>query len=262
MPSSWGPMPGCQSIGVMRSSKLDEGLNFHLRMTVQPIATAPTQDAMTIRTVRPALDDSEVAAPDTVCAEPVSVGRADVTVWVMKLFECVGSPSLLSALSVLPSDPLAGCCWVSGVSVGWVAALVVDAEVLDAEVEDDSADEDAAELLADDDAADEDEAALEDAALDALALAALLEAEAADVLWLAAEDVAAVLDAAEAAGVEVGSSKVGGSPAAPFVPGIRSPSPGARFLIMRFRLTWSRAARGWAAESACATVAIAKTRAR
>ena len=59
-----GPLAGCQSMGVMRSSKLEEGLNFHLRMTVQPIATAPTQDAMTIRTVRPALEDVEVA-PDT-----------------------------------------------------------------------------------------------------------------------------------------------------------------------------------------------------
>ena len=71
-------------MGVMRSSKLDEGLNFHLRMMVQPMAIAPTQDAMTMITVSAALGN-EVEAPDIAAAEssPVLVGTAAglVTVW-------------------------------------------------------------------------------------------------------------------------------------------------------------------------------------
>lgn len=78
---------------------------------------------------------------------------------------------------------------------------------------------------------------------DALVLVALLEAEAEDELWLVAEEEAAVLDTVALSPAEVVPLKVGGSPAAPLVPGIRSPSPGARFLIMRFREIWSRATR-------------------
>lgn len=36
----------------MRSSNLSDGLNFHLRMTVQMITTAPTDAARAMRTVR------------------------------------------------------------------------------------------------------------------------------------------------------------------------------------------------------------------
>jgi hypothetical protein len=42
---------GCQSIGCIRSSNWDEGLNFHFLMTVQITAMPPTAAAMTIRTV-------------------------------------------------------------------------------------------------------------------------------------------------------------------------------------------------------------------
>jgi hypothetical protein len=50
IPSS-GLVVGCQSIGCIRSSNWDEGLNFHFLMTVQITATPPTAAAMTIRTV-------------------------------------------------------------------------------------------------------------------------------------------------------------------------------------------------------------------
>jgi hypothetical protein len=50
IPSS-GLLVGCQSMGCMRSSNWDEGLNFHFLMIVQMTATPPMHDAMTIRTV-------------------------------------------------------------------------------------------------------------------------------------------------------------------------------------------------------------------
>jgi hypothetical protein len=51
MTPSSGLVVGCQSIGCIRSSNWDEGLNFHFLMTVQIMATPPTAAAMTIRTV-------------------------------------------------------------------------------------------------------------------------------------------------------------------------------------------------------------------
>lgn len=59
-------------------------------------------------------------------------------------------------------------------------------------------------------------------------------------------------------------SRLGGLAAAPFVPGRLSRTSGSwgmRFFIMRLMATWSRAT-GWFSESACATVARARTRAR
>ena len=85
MPSSLSEPEGCQSIGVMRLSKSDDGLNFHLRMTVQPIAMAPTQEAMTMMTVSAALGMEEEA--DEVVAAAlllVAVESDAVMVCVMK----------------------------------------------------------------------------------------------------------------------------------------------------------------------------------
>ena len=42
---------GCQSIGCMRSSNWDEGLNFHLRMMVHMSAVPPMQEAITMSMV-------------------------------------------------------------------------------------------------------------------------------------------------------------------------------------------------------------------
>jgi len=42
---------GCQSIGAMRSSNLDEWPSFHLRKTVQRMATPPIEAARTIKIV-------------------------------------------------------------------------------------------------------------------------------------------------------------------------------------------------------------------
>ena len=86
MPSS--AVVGCQSMGAMRSSKSEDGLNFHLRITVQPMATAATQDAITMITVR-AVFGTDAEAPLTTGTD-VSVGAADpVTVWNTKLAECL-----------------------------------------------------------------------------------------------------------------------------------------------------------------------------
>jgi len=43
---------GCQSIGCIRSSNLSDGLNFHLRMSVQITAIAPIEAARATITVR------------------------------------------------------------------------------------------------------------------------------------------------------------------------------------------------------------------
>lgn len=50
-PDSSGPV-GCQSMGCMRSSKLDEGRSFHLRKRVHASAMKPRDAAMTMITVR------------------------------------------------------------------------------------------------------------------------------------------------------------------------------------------------------------------
>ena len=49
-PDSSGPV-GCQSMGCMRSSKLDEGRSFHLRKIVQIRAPPPMHPAMTASVV-------------------------------------------------------------------------------------------------------------------------------------------------------------------------------------------------------------------
>jgi hypothetical protein len=43
---------GCQSIGCIRSSNLSDGLNFHLRISVQITAIAPIDAARATMTVR------------------------------------------------------------------------------------------------------------------------------------------------------------------------------------------------------------------
>jgi hypothetical protein len=51
MGSPVSSLVGCQSIGCMRSSNEFDFPSFHFRMIVQIIATPPTTDAITIRTV-------------------------------------------------------------------------------------------------------------------------------------------------------------------------------------------------------------------
>jgi hypothetical protein len=51
MGSPVSSLVGCQSMGCMRSSKEFDFPSFHFRMIVQIIATPPTTDAITIRTV-------------------------------------------------------------------------------------------------------------------------------------------------------------------------------------------------------------------
>ena len=58
-------------MGCIRPSKSEEGLNFHLRMTVHTIIAAPTDAPMTIRTVIAALDMPEEVEDELVC---VAVG--------------------------------------------------------------------------------------------------------------------------------------------------------------------------------------------
>jgi len=58
-------------MGCMRPSKSEEGLNFHLRMIVHTIIAAPTDAAMTMRTVIAAFDMPEEDEVELVC---VAVG--------------------------------------------------------------------------------------------------------------------------------------------------------------------------------------------
>ena len=86
MPSSLSEPEGCQSIGVMRLSKSDDGLNFHLRMTVQPMAIAPTHEAMTMMTVSAALGIEEEAL-EVLAAALLAVGpESDVVTVCVKKF--------------------------------------------------------------------------------------------------------------------------------------------------------------------------------
>jgi len=54
-------------MGCMRPSKSEEGLNFHLRMMVHPITAAPTDAAMTMRTVIAVADMPEEDEGELVC---------------------------------------------------------------------------------------------------------------------------------------------------------------------------------------------------
>jgi hypothetical protein len=77
IPSS-GFVVGCQSIGCIRSSNWDEGLNFHFLMTVQITATPPTAAAMTIRTVM------VVCFPEPLVGAAEDVAEAAAAVLVVK----------------------------------------------------------------------------------------------------------------------------------------------------------------------------------
>ena len=102
MPSS-AALLGCQSMGAMRSSKLDDFLNFHLRMMVQPIATAPMTEARTMITVRALLGKDWLDAPTAVAGTSDAVGVAvAVTEMVNWLRVCVAAASVSGA-------------WVAGV---------------------------------------------------------------------------------------------------------------------------------------------------
>lgn len=158
MPSS--EPAGCQSMGVMRLSKSDEGLNFHLRMMVKPIAMAPTQEAMTMMTVSAALGMEEEVAPETVEAPLLAVAEAsEVTVCVMKFTDLEVCEAVLSSAALLLFEVSLGVGVVS-VFVGWAAVLVgVDELVGNTDEEDcvDDAEEDEELLEVELDDADEEE---------------------------------------------------------------------------------------------------------
>lgn len=96
-------------------SKSDDGLNFHLRIIVQPIAIAPTQDAMTMITVSAALGTDDVEAPETVVAESLLLVAlaSDVTVCVTRLTDFEVCELVLSALSLFAVFVGAGAAEVS-----------------------------------------------------------------------------------------------------------------------------------------------------
>jgi hypothetical protein len=112
MPSS-GLLVGCQSMGCMRSSNWDDGLNFHFLMIVQMTAIPPMHDAMTMRTVRvvflvdvvaPAAEAGAVA--DAAC--PVAVC---VMVWVLSGMLATGAletPTTLSVWEVWAAEVIEG----------------------------------------------------------------------------------------------------------------------------------------------------------
>jgi len=202
-------------MGCMRSSKLDEGLNFHLRMMVQMMAVPAMHEATTIRTVYVVLFD-EVDA------------RAFC--W---LDELEGVAALKEEVLTTVTGSIAGA-WA--VSVVTAALVEVGGAVVDAEVA-----EEADEAETDD--ADEDAALLADADAELLALAALDadEADAAEVALAVAEVVsvpAAAVDAPAAAVSEVVAVPAGAAEALVGVVGKRPPRSccGARFLSIRWRL--------------------------
>lgn len=82
IPSS-GLLVGCQSIGCMRSSNWDEGLNFHFLIIVQMTATPPMDDAMTMRTVKVVFLVDAVALAAAAEREAVADSACPVAVRVM-----------------------------------------------------------------------------------------------------------------------------------------------------------------------------------
>jgi len=75
---------GCQSMGAMRSSNLDEWPSFHLRKTVQRMAIPPTEAATAMSMVVTVLLGFVAAAPlgavVPVSAAPTSTELVCVTV--------------------------------------------------------------------------------------------------------------------------------------------------------------------------------------
>ena len=127
---------GCQSIGVMRSSKLDEGLNFHLRMIVQPMKTAATEPAMTAITVIAVLPADEAAPVTTGVVDVLSGAAVTIPITVERLggallpFE--GEEDGVSSCCCC----CCCCCWVWGACVGAaVGALLAEEDVVAAEEE-------------------------------------------------------------------------------------------------------------------------------
>ena len=100
----------CQSIGAMRSSKLDDFLNFHLRMIVQPIKTAATEPAMTPITVMAVLE-TEVVADEPRSGAFVFVGTAvSVTLTMTLLGEWAAEEPPLPEVGD-ESELSLCCCW-------------------------------------------------------------------------------------------------------------------------------------------------------
>jgi len=69
---------GCQSIGCMRSSNLSDGLNFHLRISVQITAMHPIEAARATMMVRVVFVVED--APLVVGTLPVELASEEVTV--------------------------------------------------------------------------------------------------------------------------------------------------------------------------------------
>jgi hypothetical protein len=224
MPSSF---VGCQSIGAMRSSNFFEAPSFHLRKTVQRMATPPTDAATTMSTVVIVLFFWAAAdcGGGTVLLLLVSAAaRTDVLVTVD--WEWDAGVSAASASGVCG----AGVVWDAG-----GGALVCEA----------AADTELAE-------ADADAEALADALADALTETAEAELDAesdgsalAEADWAEA-DTDPDRATAEAEDPALGSVGVLGMVGSlGFWATLINPNCGERFLIKRLRLSWSRRW-GWA----------------
>lgn len=99
----------------MRPSKSDEGLNFHLRMMVHTMTEAPTDAAMTTRTVIAACDMPE---EDEVDVELVCVGVGIALLVRYKIDWAGGTAAELLALADVP-----------GVLDGWLDVEESEEEV-------------------------------------------------------------------------------------------------------------------------------------
>jgi hypothetical protein len=169
MPSS---LVGCQSIGAIRSSNLDEWPSFHLRKTVQRMARPPTEAATTMSTVV------------IVLFFPTEVSDCGAGTLLVPAASATTEFVLVTVDFSWDEVSVGGASGVSGAGVGWAAAGVVVVEV-DVEVELTEATEAEAEAEA-----------LTEALLDALTEAADTEADAeTDVAGAETESTTAEADA-------------------------------------------------------------------
>jgi hypothetical protein len=115
---------GCQSIGAMRSSNLDEWPSFHLRKTVQRMAIPPTLAATTMRTV--------VTITLGLLAAPWGVGgEVDAAPTTARVAVFVTVDLDLGAASSLAAGVTGSGVGVEGGTEGDDVVLVVEAEEAD-----------------------------------------------------------------------------------------------------------------------------------
>lgn len=94
---------GCQSIGCMRPSKLEDLPNFHLRMMVQMMMEPPTLVAMTMRTMRaacviPVEEEDKVDGVALALALEEAVLVTSMTDWEVGEPACAGASGVASGL--------------------------------------------------------------------------------------------------------------------------------------------------------------------